>query len=101
VSKGFGLASLMVSIIGIIVPVVTIYVVWLALALASTAAFFGNKKYTISSFFTCLINVLFLSPLTLALLYGESTGGKGIFLITTIILFIAPLGILIIKNLSK
>lgn len=62
-AKGLGVASLVVAILGIFVPVVTIYVVWLALILAALAGFLGDKVFPIASLLACLINVIFLSPL--------------------------------------
>ena len=90
-AKGFGVAALVVGILGIFVPVVTIYVIWLALGLATIAGISGDKVFPIATVGACLINILFLSPLTLVALKGESLGGGSFLLITTIILFIAPI----------
>jgi hypothetical protein len=94
--KGLGIAALVVAILGIFVPVVTIYVVWLALILAALAGFLGDKAFPIASLLVCLINILFLSPMTWAALASERIGGGYGLLVTTIILFIAPIAGLMI-----
>lgn len=90
-AKGFGIAALVVALLGIAVPVVTIYVVWLSLVLAALAGFFGDKAFPIAAALACLINLVFLSPLTWAVLAGENLQGGSGLRVTTIILFIAPI----------
>jgi hypothetical protein len=49
--KGFGISALVVGLLAIFVPLVTIYVIWLSLALASIAGFFGDRVFPIVSIF--------------------------------------------------
>jgi hypothetical protein len=90
-AKGLGIAALVISILSIFVPVVTLYVVWLALALAAVAGFLGDRVFPIASLVICLVNIVFLSPLTWAALAGESMSGGFFLKIGTIIMFIAPI----------
>ncbi len=90
-SKGIGIASLVFGILAIFVPVVSLYVVWLALGLAGVAAFAGDRTFSVATLLICLVNVIFLSPATILELEGVS------FLKTcTIVFFIAPVAGLII-----
>jgi hypothetical protein len=99
--KALGISALVVAILGIFVPVVTIYVVWFSLALAAIGAFMGDKVFPIVALVANLINLVFLSPLTWMLLFGEDAGGGSFFAITTIIMFISPIGAMIFKATSK
>jgi hypothetical protein len=62
---GFGIGALVFTILSIIVPVVSLYVLWLGLILAVLAAFSGDKVFSIASFIIGLVNLVFLSPLSL------------------------------------
>lgn len=99
--KGLGIAALVVAILSILVPVVTIYVVWLALVLAAVAAFMGDKAFPVAAALTCLVNLVFLSPMTWAVFTGEHFSGGSFFKVTTIILFIAPFVALILAAKKK
>ena len=90
-SKGLGIAALVIALLGVIVPLVTVWVIWLALALAAFAAFGGDKSFPIAAVLVCLVNILFLSPLTLMMLKGESMQGGSLYMILTIVAFIAPI----------
>ncbi len=60
--KGLGIAALVIAVIGMGVPVITIYIVWLALVLAALSAFLGNKAFPLAATLVCLINAFLLSP---------------------------------------
>ncbi len=98
-SKGFGIAALVLAILGIFVPIVSIYVVWLALILTAVAAFAGDRSLSIAAFVICLVNVLFLSPATLVE-FGAKQGGSGLATFT-VILFVIPLIGFIVKYKKK
>lgn len=100
-AKGFGIAALVVALLGIAVPIVTIFVIWLALVLAALAGFLGDKAFPIATVLTCLINLVFFSPLTWAALFGESLQGGSTLKVTTIILFITPLVALVIGAITR
>lgn len=90
-SKGLGIAALVIALLGVIVPLVTVWVIWLALGLAAFAAFSGDKSFPIAAVLVCLVNILFLSPLTLMMLKGESMQGGSSYMMVTIVAFIAPI----------
>lgn len=83
--KGFGIAALVFAIMSIFIPGVALYVAWLALMLAAVGAFAGNLGATTAAVVICLVNIVFLSPLTLAVLLNAPVLKYG-----TVILFILP-----------
>jgi hypothetical protein len=98
-ARGLGIGALVIGILSLTVPVISLYVVWLALLLAAVAAVAGDKTFAIATFAICLVNVLFLSPATWLAFAGEQhAGGIALRLLTTI-LFAAPLAILVIGAL--
>jgi hypothetical protein len=90
-SKGLGIAALVIGILSIIIPVISLYVVWLALILATITALAGDKTFSIATFAICLVNVLFLSPMTWLALKGEELAGGSFLSVGTFILFLAPI----------
>ena len=83
---GVGIAGLVLAIIAIFVPLVALYVIWVSLIFTSIAAFAGDKPFSIAAWCVSLVNLLLLSPITLAVLIGGTTingvpGGPSIFLI--------------------
>ena len=94
-AKGLGISALGVAILGIFVPFVTIYIVWLSLALAAIAGFLGDKAFPIAATLANLVNIVFLSPMTWAVLAGENIGGGSFVMVTTVILFTAPVAAMI------
>lgn len=90
--KGLGIAALVLGILSIFVPIVSLYVVWLALVLAIGSALGGDKTFAVATVVITLVNVLFLSPATWLALAGEKmSGGSGLKMIT-VILFLAAIG---------
>lgn len=100
-SKGFGIAALVFSITGIFIPVVSLYIIWLALILISLLAFAGERTFSFAAYIICLINILFLSPISILLFSEEAKQGGSSLKIVTIILFIIPLVGLIVRSFSK
>lgn len=90
-SKGLGIAALVIAILAIIVPLVSLYVVWLALVLATFALVTGDTTFSIASFVICLVNVLFLSPATWMVFAGEEMVHRSGLKVFTILLFLAPI----------
>jgi hypothetical protein len=100
--KGLGVAALVVSILAIFVPIVTIYVIWLSLVLAAVAGLLGDKTFPIAATLANLVNILFMSPVTLMALTGENLdGGSTPLMTTTTTLFIAPIVTLILGALKR
>lgn len=87
-SKTLGITALVLALVGILVPLVTIYLVWLTVLMAGLAGLLGNRSLPLPSLVVCLVNLLFLSPLTLAALKGESLQGGSALLRTTQVLFV-------------
>ena len=85
-AKGFGIVGLVIAIIAIFVPLVAIYVMWLGLIVATVGALVGDRIFTVITWVVTVANIVFFSPITLALLIGEhaaaeeSGGGSGILL---------------------
>jgi len=95
-NKGLGVGAMVVAILAIFVPVVTVYVVWLALGLATLAALMKDMTYPIVTVLISAINVVFLSPMTWALMAGENLEGKSAFFYITVAMMIAPIAAMII-----
>lgn len=95
-AKGLGIAALVLSILAIFVPVITIFVVWLAMILAAVGGFFGERAFAIASVLVSLVNLILLSPMTWAAFAGENAGGGAFFQTVTVILFIAPIVAMIV-----
>jgi len=91
-NKGFGIAALIIAVLAIFIPVVSLYVVYLALILAMIAAFTGDKIFSVASLVICFMNVIFLSPVTVIALIGSAASHhvSGL-LILTIIMFLLPI----------
>jgi hypothetical protein len=95
---GFGVASLVVAILGYSVPIVTIYFVWLSLVLATLAGLCGNKVFPLATFFACLINLLIFSPVTWTALLGERMSGQSTLFTITVVLFVVSVASLLIGS---
>lgn len=96
-NKGLGIGAMVVAILAIFVPVVTIYVVWLALALAILAALMGDRVFPIVTVLISAINLFFFSPMTWALMAGENQEGKSFFFYMTVAMMIAPIAAMIMS----
>jgi hypothetical protein len=90
--KGIGIAALVFAIIAIFVPVFGIMVGWLALFLATLAALFGDKTFTIAALVITAVNYFFLSPL----LWVSGSGGNETLIYISLGMLAAPvLGLLL------
>ena len=74
-AKGFGIVGLVIAIIAIFVPLVAIYVMWLGLIVATVGALVGDRIFTVITWVVTVANIVFFSPITLALLIGTRGGG--------------------------
>ncbi len=100
-NKGLGMAAFLVGTLAIIVPLITIYVIWISLILAALAGLLGDKLYPLSTVIINLFNILLMSPLTLMALKGEELqGGSTPLMSTTVVLFIAPIAAMILGTLK-
>ena len=87
--KGFGIAALVLAIAAIFIPLYGLFIIWLALILASVAAFSGERPLSIASLALGVVNLLFLSPATMKMLID--IGSDNGFTLITGILFLAPI----------
>lgn len=99
--KGFGIAALVFSILAVFVPVVTVYVVLLAMILAAVAGFFGDRTFTIASVAISVVNIVFLSPVTWAALAGESLQGGSVLKWVIIIMLVAPIIAMVVGHAAR
>ena len=60
--KGLGIAALCFAIIGAFMPVVGLYVGWIALLLASAAALFGQRGLAVATAIISAVVFVFLTP---------------------------------------
>lgn len=65
------MASFATALAAVFWPVVTIYGVWLALGMAALAGLFGSRIWPPLAMLTCVLNLFFLSPVSLSLLGGN------------------------------
>jgi hypothetical protein len=106
-SKGLGIVALVIAIIAIFVPLVALYVMWLGLIVATIGALAGDRIFAVITWVVTVANILFFSPLTLLVLIGEQaaaaeeTGGNGVLLTVTIVLFIAPIVAMILNATGR
>lgn len=95
-AKGFGIAGLVLGILAIFVPVVSLFIIWLALVLVTLSAMFGDRIFSVATLTISIVNVLFLSPITIIALVGEQigterTGGSSVLLVGSLIVFAGPI----------
>ena len=102
-AKGVGIAALVIAIVSIFTPIVTLYVIWVALLIAGIADLMGDRAFTIATIAISAVNLIFLSPVTLAVLIGtsEGHGGDGGLIAITTVFFAVPVGAIILSASGK
>ena len=95
--KGLGIAALVFAIISIFIPLVSLYIMWIALALAASAAFARDKGFSIAAFAIVAVNLFFLSPVALAAVFISSS----IKVITTALFLAVILGWVTTANTKR
>ena len=93
--KILGIVAVALSLLSIFVPLFSLYLIWLALIVATIAGVFDGKTFTIATFAICLANILFLYPNTWAALLSNKMPDAFVLNVVTIILFVAPIAGLI------
>lgn len=93
--KGFGIAGLVLAIVGIFVPVFGLFIGWAGLILATVAAFAGQRGLAIGTSLICVVVFIFLTPslwLEGAAVAVDAAQNEPtpIFRIISIILVVAP-----------
>lgn len=100
-AKGFGIAALIVALVAFGVPLFGLYVSWVAAALATVAAFAGDRVFATATSIITIANTLFFSPLVLAALVGENESGSNVLLYITISVFAAPFVAMMVSAMGK
>ena len=102
-AKGVGIAALVIAIVSIFTPIVTLYVIWVALLIAGIAGLMGDRSFTIATIAISAVNLVLLSPVTLAVLIGtsEGQGGDGGLIAITTVFFALPVGAIILSASGK
>jgi hypothetical protein len=102
---GIGLAALIIAFIGMWMPLVGLFVGWLALIIVCVAALCGDKGFTIATVILSAVAFIFFTP-SLWLEAGASadaTSGHGapLLRIISIVLLAAPIGCIILFSTGK
>jgi len=100
-SKGFGIAALIVALVAFGVPLFGLYVSWLAAILAAIAALAGDRVFATTTPIIAATNTLFFSPLALVAFAGQNEGGSNALLYITIVLFAAPFIAMVLNATGK
>jgi hypothetical protein len=87
IKKMLGMTSLTLAIMGVFTPILTIYVVWFSIIIAGFSGLVGSLLFSMVAILINLINLFFLSPISLSLI-----GGNFFSMIVTLMIFIGSLG---------
>jgi len=88
IRKMLGLTSLMLAFAAVFTPVLTIYLVWFSILLAGFAGLTGSLVFSAIAIMINVINLFFLSPVSLALI-----GGNFFSMIISLFIFIISLSL--------
>lgn len=73
-SKGLGIAALVLILISFPIPFVGTWIGYLALVVAAVAALFGDRALTVATAVIAAIKMYFLSPVLMATMYVKVDG---------------------------
>ncbi len=98
-AKGIGIVALFVAFLAITIPIpLTPLVIWLGLILAVIAGILGDRIFATATPLITAVNILLLSPLTLAYLHTpQNTAHYN----ATVALLIAPFVAMLIHAIVK
>jgi hypothetical protein len=82
------LMSLMMALAGVFTPVLTIYLIWFSSLTAGIAGLTGSLVFSAIAILINIINLVFLSPISLALV-----GGNFFSMLITLFVFIVSLSL--------
>ena len=94
---GFGVAALVLVTLGAIMPVVGLFICWIALGLATMSALAGSKGWPIAVVAIAAVAFWFLTPslwveaLAHGAGYGEATGNVPLLRIVSVVMLGAPI----------
>lgn len=88
IRKMLGLSSLMLASMAVFTPVLTIYLIWVSALLAGLAGLTGSLIFSAIALVLNVVNLLFLSPVSLALM-----GGNLFSMIISLVVFIVSAGV--------
>ncbi|WP_323785518.1 hypothetical protein [Thalassovita sp.] len=60
--SGIGLAGLLVALVGLVTPVVGLFIGWLALGISALGAFLGDRGFAIATVIISAFSFLFFTP---------------------------------------
>jgi uncharacterized membrane protein YkgB len=95
--SGFGVAALVLVILGAIMPLVGLFICWIALGLAAISAFAGSKGWPVAVVAIGAVAFWFLTPslwveaLAHGTGYGEATGTAPLLRIVSLAMLGAPI----------
>lgn len=92
--KGFGIAALVLAIIGVVLPVFGVWLSALACVIAVFAALGGDRAFSVATSIIHAANVFLLSPLYmigLTEMAKQGSAGANVAVIVLMIAIIAPL----------
>lgn len=90
-AKGLAIAGLVISTLALVVPLISLYIVWISLLLLTGAAAAGEKQLSIGAYIICAVNVLLLSPNVLMAFGLEEMQGRVGLRLGTCVAFTLPL----------
>lgn len=107
IGTGIGLAALIAAVIGAFVPLLGLYIGWLALVFATLAALFGNRGLAMAT--TCLSSVVFvfmtptlwLEHAAHAIGAGAATNHGPVLQVISIGLLLAPVVAIVLNSTGK
>jgi hypothetical protein len=102
VGSGFGMAALMLALLGMFMPVIGLFIGWLALVFACVAALCGDKGYTVATIVMSAIAFLFFTPSLWLEGIAANSGGPSSYLgVISFVLFAAPIVCMILFSTGR
>jgi hypothetical protein len=89
-AKGFGIAGIIIVLLGMFIPIAGSFICWLGLALATVAALSGDRIFSVVTGLVAAVGVIFFSPLLWAAIAGENMQGGSVIPIVTVLSIFAP-----------
>ncbi len=87
IKKMLGMSSLLLAMMAVFTPIVTIYLIWASIFMAGFAGLTGSLVFSAIAILVNVFNLVFFSPVSLALV-----GGNFFSMIITAVIFIISLG---------
>jgi hypothetical protein len=88
IKKMLGMTSLMLAVMAVFTPILTIYLIWFSIFMAGFAGLTGSLVFSAIAIMINVVNLVFLSPISLALV-----GGNFFSMIITLFVFIISISV--------